>query len=44
MQQELCPDGTLLEMVRLDISRAGSEDLSAEALDRFVDFPVRYLA
>jgi hypothetical protein len=38
----LCPDGTLLEVVRLDRSRPGRERLTEEALDRFVEsFPVR---
>lgn len=37
----LWPDGTLLEMVRLDFSRDGDADLNAENLDRFVEsFPV----
>lgn len=41
----LCPNGTLLEMVRFDRCRPGSERLSEEALDRFVEsFPVRVLA
>ena len=39
-----CPNGTLLEMVRLDRCRPGRERLSEEALDRFVEsFPVRSL-
>jgi len=38
----LCPDDTLFEMVRLDVSRAGREALSEEALDRFLEsLPVR---
>ncbi len=38
----LCPDGTLLEVVRLDRSRPGLGRPSEEALDRFVEsFPVR---
>jgi len=42
--RKLWPDGTLLEMVRLDHSFAGREGLSEEALDRFVEsFPVRLL-
>jgi hypothetical protein len=40
----LCPNGTLLEVVRLDRCRPGRERLSEEALDRFVEsFPVRSL-
>jgi hypothetical protein len=40
----LCPNGTLLETVRLDRCRPGRERLSEEALDRFVEsFPVRVL-
>ena len=40
----LCPNGTLLEMVRFDRCRPGRERLSEEALDRFVEsFPVRVL-
>jgi hypothetical protein len=40
----LCPNGTLIEMVRFDRCRPGSERLSEEALDRFVEsFPVRVL-
>jgi hypothetical protein len=40
----LCPDGTLLEVVRLDRSRPGRERLSEEALDRFVEsFPLSSL-
>jgi hypothetical protein len=38
----LCPNGTLIEMVRFDRCRAGRERLSEEALDRFVEsFPVQ---
>jgi hypothetical protein len=41
----LCPNGTLLEVVRLDRCRPGRERLSEEALDRFIEsFPVRVLA
>jgi hypothetical protein len=37
----LCPDGTLLETVRLDLSDEGHEELSEEALARLVEsFPV----
>ena len=40
----LCRDGTLWEVVRLDLGRAGREVLSKEALDQFVErFPVRVL-
>ena len=40
----LCPNGSLLEMVRFDRCRPGRERLSEEALDRFVEsFPVRSL-
>ena len=40
----LCPNGTLLEMVRFDRCRTGGERLSEEDLDRFVEsFPVRAL-
>jgi hypothetical protein len=40
----LCPNGTLIEMVRFDRCRAGRERLSEEALDRFVEsLPVRVL-
>jgi len=40
----LCPNGTLLEMVRFDRCSPGRERLSEEALDRFVEsFPLRVL-
>jgi hypothetical protein len=40
----LCPNGTLIEVVRFDRCRPGRERLSEEALDRFVEsFPVRVL-
>jgi hypothetical protein len=43
-RRTLCPDGTLLEVVRLDRSRPGRERLSEEDPDRFVEsFPVRSL-
>jgi hypothetical protein len=40
----LCPNGTLIEVVRFDRCRPGRERLREEALDRFVEsFPVRVL-
>ena len=40
----LCPDGTLIEVVLLENSREGQEELSDEALNRFVEsFPVKVL-
>jgi hypothetical protein len=42
-RRTLCPNGTLLTVVRLDRSRPGGERLSEEAMDRFVEsFPVRF--
>ncbi len=41
-RRTLCPDGTLMELVHLENSREGHDELSEEALDRFVEsFPVR---
>jgi len=38
----LCPNGTLIEVVHLGHSSEGPEELSEEALDKFVEsFPVR---
>jgi hypothetical protein len=40
----LCPNGTLLEMVRFDRCRPGRDRVSEEALDRFVkSFPVKVM-
>lgn len=40
----LYPNGTLIEMVRLENSREGREELTKDALDRFVEsFPVKVL-
>jgi len=41
-RRTFCRDGTLIEMVRLENSREGHEELSEEALDRFVEsFPIQ---
>ena len=37
----LCPDGTLMEVVRLDQSRPGREELTDEELERWIEtFPI----
>jgi hypothetical protein len=44
-QRSLCPDGTLLEMVRLDRSVEGRGELADAELDRWVaGFPVQHCA
>jgi len=44
-KRTLCPDGTLIEVIRLDCSSdTGGEKPTAEALDRFVErFPIEIM-